>query len=33
MNLLNHECFGLLVNFVLLMGAITSSALSNSMLN
>ena len=33
MNLLNHECFGLMVNFMLLLGTIALSALSNSMLN
>ena len=29
-NLLNHGCFSLLVNFMLLMGVVVSSALSNS---
>ena len=32
-NLLNHGCFGLLVNFMLLMGVVASSALNNSVLN
>ena len=32
-NLLSHGCFGLLVHFMLLMGAVALSALSNSVLN